>query len=777
MVGKHNKNSFSSASPEGKTLIGCKSKSRHSSISLKRQTANKFFYSVPVAPQIIQETDSKEILKLEIYADFTQACEAYSREDFDEAKAKFQKASEAFPSSVDALVNYAVCEIQSKELKQAEEILKKASELDPYNEFISFNKAYIYAVQGNHERALEELNFLKTFSTRLIHQVSKLRTFSIINCGKLSPLLKPSDSSSLKCNRPSSKNEILSSKVVLLQHASRQGSHFAMKDKFDFLTLMPSREKILSIQENLTTSQSPPKTTARPVKQYSSPQKPRKHSISQLSSISKIQSKVSIYRLDKKDSKYDLLQYSKESNKSNARLHERSQVLTTSEVSGLHQQDLSNPNSKRVFDSEEKEKHREDKMRSIRKKVAEYFDYQTSKAEHRDPGPASSSVTEQEIKFLLSQFSLPPGTRAYDLIDEIMLKLDFFQKYQREIRYPLYQFSCLKYFRAGSVVFSQGDVGDNLYIIVKGSVTVIKSSEDFRNHPVAVNSLYSGQHFGDIALIHALKSNPFSNRSATIQTSESSHLLVVPKANYQDLLLNLQVNLLQDKTVFLSRLKIFTGVDPALLIPLACNLHSKKFALGQVVFDKGNVPEGVFIVFKGQVKLVTAGAMKRKAGFAEIKANLKQAPKFVCNKYAGVERKKVKSCGFIEEMYSRSQDPADIAGRAPAQDEIVYCQMFPGDYCAGRSLVAEEVRPSKFSMIANSPSTEVLVLTKGHLFYLAESFQDNMRIVLRNSFEIDCPEDVDPKFMDRFFKDWQEFRKGMVEHIQQVNYYEQHKFF
>lgn len=777
MISKHNKNSFSSATPEGKTLIGSRSKSRHSSISLKRQTANKFFYSVPVVPQIVKETDSKDILKLEIYLDFTQGCEAYSREEYEEAKIKFQKVSEKYPTCTDSLINSAVCEIQMKELKKAEEILKKACEQDPYNEFISFNKAYISAIQGNHEKALEELNFLKTFSTRLINEVSKLRTFSIINCGKLSPLLKPSDSSSLKSNRPCYKNEVLSSKVILLQNPSRKSSHFSIKDKFDFLTLMPTREKILSVQENLTTSQSPPKSSASPVKQYSSPQKPRKNSIGQLSSISKIQSKLSIYRLDKKDSRYDLLQYSKESNKSNSKLNEKSKILATNEVSGLYQKDLSNLNSKRVFDSEEKEKSREEKMESIRKKVTEYFNYQINKTEYKDPAPASSSITEQEIKFLILQFSVDPALRSYDQIDEIMLKLDFFQKYQQEIRLPLYQFSCLKYFRAGSIIFNQGDIGDNLYIIVKGSVTVIKSTEDFRNHPVAVNSLYSGQHFGDIALIHALKSNPFSNRTATIQTSESSHLLVVPKANYQDLLLNLQVNLLQDKTVFLSKLKIFTGVDAALLIPLACNLHSKKFALGEVIFNKGNVPEGVFIVYKGQVKLVTTGVMKRKVGFAEIKANLKQAPKFVCNKYAGVGRKKVKSCGFIEEMYSKSQDSADFTGNQAVKDEILYCQMFPGDYCAGRSIVAEDVQPSKFSMVANSPSTEVLVLTKGHLFYLAESFQENMKIVLRNSFEIDCPSDVDPRFMDKFFKDWQVFRKGMVEHIQQVNYYEQHKFF
>jgi CRP-like cAMP-binding protein len=786
----HSRYLQSSGSPEIFSHCLKRAARPQSSFSINKQQLNKSCYDLPVRPQIISTAFSKD-LNFNDCLDFTQACEVYFTGNHEQAKFLFLKICTRCPFAVEALLNAAVCEVHLKNYRKALEILEKAAKIDSCNEFISFNKAFIFAVQGFHEKCLEEINFMKKFSDTLSQKVSKLRTFSIINCGKLTPLVKNSE----KSYRPTSRNEIFNSKVVLLQKPcrSRKSSHFSSKDRFDFVTLMPNREKIAVVNDsyrNKAKSESPEKVL-QSFNNLSSPEKSSRgkkgKKFKKFSSISKIHSKISEFRLQKKESKFDLLEFSKESNKNYNKFKEN-EVKTTNEKEGLYQKNLSNQSSRKLLESKKNEKEREEKFQGIKRQVTEYFDYQLNNSEYSKCTFDSQSITEQELKFLIKQFELPVVRRDFERIDQVMLKLDFFKKYQKEIRMPLYEFSEIKFFLPNSTVFSQGDLGDNLYVIIKGSVTVIKSTEDFRNHPVVVNSLYSGQHFGDIALIHALKSNPFSNRSATIKTSESCHFLVIPKFKYQDLLLNLQLTFLQEKTIFLSNLKFFTGIDPALLIPLACNLHSKTFTLGEVIFSKGQVPEGIFILYKGQAKLVTQGftSQKRFAGpFSAARANKKNYPQFVCNNYAGV-RQKVKSCGFIEELYlqesenlrekyeKRKKDRVSH-DQVLVKDEILFCQLFPGDYCAGRSILYENVAPSVFSLIANSPITEVLVLTRGHLFYLAEKFQQDMKIVLKNSYEADCPKDVDPQFMDEFFSKWQGFRREIIENIQQVNYIERHK--
>jgi NADH dehydrogenase len=79
------------------------------------------------------------------------------------------------------------------------------------------------------------------------------------------------------------------------------------------------------------------------------------------------------------------------------------------------------------------------------------------------------------------------------------------------------------HYESGEIIFHEGDIGDYLYIITKGSVEVLKNKEG-KSMPVA--TLSQGQYFGEMALINQ------RTRSATIRCLESTDVLALRKKDF-----------------------------------------------------------------------------------------------------------------------------------------------------------------------------------------------------------------------------------------------------
>jgi CRP-like cAMP-binding protein len=63
-------------------------------------------------------------------------------------------------------------------------------------------------------------------------------------------------------------------------------------------------------------------------------------------------------------------------------------------------------------------------------------------------------------------------------------------------------------FQANEILFNQGDHGDKLYIIIKGSVEVIYN---LGNVNIVISSLYDGQYFGELSLMDTKKTQDYSD--------------------------------------------------------------------------------------------------------------------------------------------------------------------------------------------------------------------------------------------------------------------------
>ena len=80
---------------------------------------------------------------------------------------------------------------------------------------------------------------------------------------------------------------------------------------------------------------------------------------------------------------------------------------------------------------------------------------------------------------------------------------------------------------AGETVIREGEPGETMYLLIRGEVSVIKGREEGRE--IELDRIKSGDYFGEMALFED------DVRSATIRTAEESHLLVLHKREFAEI--------------------------------------------------------------------------------------------------------------------------------------------------------------------------------------------------------------------------------------------------
>ncbi len=85
-----------------------------------------------------------------------------------------------------------------------------------------------------------------------------------------------------------------------------------------------------------------------------------------------------------------------------------------------------------------------------------------------------------------------------------------------------------KLYNANEIIFNEGDPGNDMYIILVGTVTVyINSTEGVL---IPVSQLKPGDFFGEMSLLEK------APRSATIQTNENTTLLLINESNFDEVI-------------------------------------------------------------------------------------------------------------------------------------------------------------------------------------------------------------------------------------------------
>jgi NADH dehydrogenase len=88
-----------------------------------------------------------------------------------------------------------------------------------------------------------------------------------------------------------------------------------------------------------------------------------------------------------------------------------------------------------------------------------------------------------------------------------------------------------EHFEPGQIVFSQGDLGDRVYIVLSGAAEVVRSAEG--GPEVALGRLGPGDWFGEMALLNE------TTRGATVRCLQAMDALSLPKRDFTVLAANL----------------------------------------------------------------------------------------------------------------------------------------------------------------------------------------------------------------------------------------------
>ena len=114
-------------------------------------------------------------------------------------------------------------------------------------------------------------------------------------------------------------------------------------------------------------------------------------------------------------------------------------------------------------------------------------------------------------------------------IAETIKEVSFFKEYlvDEEVISQIINLCKPKNFKKGSVIIKEGDQGDELFIILKGEIDIVKKTLQNEKYVVtSLNSTMGGIYVGELALIDNDK------RSATVEARTDCECLVLNRENF-----------------------------------------------------------------------------------------------------------------------------------------------------------------------------------------------------------------------------------------------------
>lgn len=160
------------------------------------------------------------------------------------------------------------------------------------------------------------------------------------------------------------------------------------------------------------------------------------------------------------------------------------------------------------------------------------------------------------------------------------------------------------YPKKNSIIFSEGDIGDNFYIILVGSVIGLQNStevvlDEFKIEPKQIFKLYQGESFGELALIFG-----DNKRTCTIKTCEPTEVICIPKKNFQ-LLIEKGNNSRIDEVLEAYRLcKLFRGLGNSLINKLATRSTIERYPPNTLIIRQHETNYHILLLKKGSLNVL-----------------------------------------------------------------------------------------------------------------------------------------------------------------------------
>lgn len=155
--------------------------------------------------------------------------------------------------------------------------------------------------------------------------------------------------------------------------------------------------------------------------------------------------------------------------------------------------------------------------------------------------------------------------------------------------------------KPNSVIFEQHQSGKNFFVIIMGKCEV-------RVNGKRVNTLKTGDSFGELALLHD------TPRSATVRTLEKCTLWALDRKTFRDALEALNATNYSENHHFINSVPLFQILTPGQKEALVCSLTSHKFSNGQRIVNEGDPGDLFYIIKDGTVSCISGDREIRKMG-------------------------------------------------------------------------------------------------------------------------------------------------------------------
>lgn len=149
------------------------------------------------------------------------------------------------------------------------------------------------------------------------------------------------------------------------------------------------------------------------------------------------------------------------------------------------------------------------------------------------------------------------------------------------------------------IIFEQGSIGDNFFIIAKGKVEVVI------NLKVAA-VLNVGDSFGEVALLHD------TPRTATIITLQETVLWGLDRITFRKILQNMNVQKFSENLVFIENVQMFRTLTKKQKESLANAMTLETYKSGHRILREGDTGDFMFIIKEGSVIVTKNGVEVRK---------------------------------------------------------------------------------------------------------------------------------------------------------------------
>lgn len=364
----------------------------------------------------------------------------------------------------------------------------------------------------------------------------------------------------------------------------------------------------------------------------------------------------------------------------------------------------------------------------------------------------------------------------------LLAPLKFFARFQREVRAQLLAISEYRHCTPGTTIFTQGETGTIMYVLLHGSILVQKSSPDLGEAPLTISTLYDGDSFGELSLFQMQGERGSTARAVTCVAAEACDLLAIPKLCFHHIIMQQVETAIETKINFLLSLNVFAGVERVNLVPLATNLEPVKFQFDEVLVKKGEIPKGMHIIISGICKVYADDfPLKDTPNDQFTSQRMKRSPSVQPFRTGLEEFYKVKKPIWTlhpEKHGSRSYSARNLLPIATHKEQLLLSTLQTGDYFGGRCLlyansaVSPETEavlvPSSCSVVAESSEVCVFLLTPTHLQYLGEKLavrtrQETVMSRISRNRDPDCPVFLGKREFQEDCLRWKRYKRDLVD--------------